>query len=145
MLYVVPGWVRRGETVVAVNVGGAVIPTGLSAFLMFDQKLGWAALAAAAIVAVPVHAGARLVQGVGVVVPALLPPVAAVLVAWATGADSVSAVAYVAGTLGTLVGADLLNLHRIRGLDAPVVSIGGAGTFDAIFVTGIVAALVTAA
>jgi uncharacterized membrane protein len=50
-------------------------------------------------------------------------------------------VAYVAGTIGTLVGADLLNLRRVQDLGAPVVSIGGAGTFDGIFVTGILAVL----
>jgi uncharacterized membrane protein len=43
--------------------------------------------------------------------------------------------------VGTLVGADLLNLGRLRGVGAPVASIGGAGTFDGIFVTGIVAVL----
>jgi uncharacterized membrane protein len=54
---------------------------------------------------------------------------------------NVAAVAYVSGTLGTLIGADLLNLGRIQGLGAPVVSIGGAGTFDGIFLTGVVAVL----
>jgi hypothetical protein len=52
-------------------------------------------------------------------------------------------VAYIAGTLGTLIGADLLNLGNIQGLGAPVVSIGAAGTFDGIFVTGIIAVLFT--
>ena len=37
--------------------------------------------------------------------------------------------------------AELLNLGRIQGLGAPVASIGGAGTFDGIFVTGILAVL----
>jgi len=46
--------------------------------------------------------------------------------------------AYIAGSLGTLVGADLLNLGKIRGLGAPVASIGGAGKFDGIFLAGIV-------
>jgi Protein of unknown function (DUF1614) len=32
----------------------------------------------------------------------------------------------VAGTFGTLVGADLLNLPRVRSLQAPMVSIGAA-------------------
>jgi hypothetical protein len=31
------------------------------------------------------------------------------------------------GILGTLIGADLLNLGKIQGLGAPVASIGGAG------------------
>jgi uncharacterized membrane protein len=50
---------------------------------------------------------------------------------------NVAAVAYVSGSLGTLIGADLLNLGKIQGLGAPVMSIGGAGTFDGIFLTGI--------
>ena len=49
--------------------------------------------------------------------------------------------AYVGGSLGTLIGADLLNLGVVRGLGAPVASIGGAGTFDGIFLTGVLAVL----
>jgi len=49
--------------------------------------------------------------------------------------------AYIAGSLGTLIGADLTNLDKVRGLGAPVASIGGAGTFDGIFLTGILAVL----
>jgi uncharacterized membrane protein len=54
-------------------------------------------------------------------------------------------VAYVAGTLGSLIGADLLNLHRVRGLGAPIVSIGGAGTFDGIYLAGITAVILAVA
>jgi uncharacterized membrane protein len=43
--------------------------------------------------------------------------------------------------LGTLIGADLMNLGHLHGLAAPVASIGGAGTFDGIFLTGILAVL----
>jgi len=50
--------------------------------------------------------------------------------------------AYIAGSLGTLIGADLLNLDKLTDLNAPVASIGGAGTFDGIFLTGIVAVLI---
>jgi uncharacterized membrane protein len=53
--------------------------------------------------------------------------------------------AYISGSLGTLIGADLLNLNNIQGLGAPVASIGGAGTFDGIFVTGILAVLLAPA
>ena len=48
---------------------------------------------------------------------------------------------YIVGTLGTLIGADLTNLRKLQGLGAPVASIGGAGTFDGIFLTGILAVL----
>jgi uncharacterized membrane protein len=53
-------------------------------------------------------------------------------------------VAYVSGVLGTLIGADLLNLNRISKLGAPVASIGGAGTFDGVFLSGIIAVILAA-
>ena len=40
-----------------------------------------------------------------------------------------------------LIGADLFNLGQIQGLGALVASIGGAGTVDGIFITGILAVL----
>jgi uncharacterized membrane protein len=144
MLYVIPAQRRTATKIVAVNVGGAVIPVALSAFLVVHNGIGWKALAATALVSAAVHWWARVVPGVGVVVPTLLPPLAAVAAAWVLNAQPIAAVAYVAGTLGTLVGADLLNLRRVRSLDAPVLSIGGAGTFDGIFVTGILAVLLAA-
>ena len=49
--------------------------------------------------------------------------------------------AYISGSMGTLIGADLTNLDKVQGLGAPVASIGGAGTFDGIFLTGILAVL----
>ena len=51
-------------------------------------------------------------------------------------------VAYVSGSLGTLIGADLLNLDKMRAIGTPIASLGGAGTFDGIFVTGILAVLI---
>jgi uncharacterized membrane protein len=65
-----------------------------------------------------------------------------VLLSYARAAPEKAApLAYISGSLGTLIGADLLNLDRINGLGAPVASIGGAGTFDGIFITGILAVL----
>ena len=45
--------------------------------------------------------------------------------------------------MGVLIGADLLNLHRIRRFQG-MISIGGAGLFDGIFLVGIVAVFLTA-
>ena len=39
---------------------------------------------------------------------------------------------------------NLLNLGKVQGLGAPIVSIGGAGNFDGVFVTGIIAVLLAA-
>ena len=71
----------------------------------------------------------------------LIPPVVAALVGWVLGAAHPDGVAYISGVLGTLIGADIMNLGKLRDLGAPVASIGGAGTFDGIFLTGIVAVL----
>jgi uncharacterized membrane protein len=39
------------------------------------------------------------------------------------------------------IGADLLPMKRLGELGTSVVSIGGAGTFDGVFLTGIIAVL----
>jgi uncharacterized membrane protein len=97
------------------------------------------ALVSTALVAALVHLLARPVPGVGIGLPALVAPVLAALSTRLFPAAPAAPLAYVCGTLGTLIGADLLNLGRIRGLGAPVASIGGAGTFDGIFLTGVLA------
>ncbi len=50
-------------------------------------------------------------------------------------------VAYVGGSLGALIGADLRHWRRLPELGAPGVSLGGAGTFDGIYITGLVSVL----
>jgi len=84
---------------------------------------------------------ARKVKGVGIVTPSILPPVIAAVVSYLLVPGSPAVVAYVSGTLGALIGADLTNLRGIGKLGAPMASIGGAGTFDGVFLTGIVAVL----
>ena len=86
---------------------------------------------------------ARPLKGVGIVIPTFVPPIAAALTALIISQSDAPVIAYVAGSLGTLIGADLLNLKKIAGLGAPVASIGGAGTFDGVFLTGIIAVLLT--
>jgi len=130
------------STTVAVNLGGAIIPTVVSLYLirshpqqLFQMFLG------VAITAVVVHVVARKVPGLGITTPAFIPPLTAALSAYLLAPSAPNVIAYVAGTLGTLIGADLTNLHDIATLGAPVVSIGGAGTFDGVFLSGIIAAL----
>jgi uncharacterized membrane protein len=98
-------------------------------------------IAAVAVVTVAARFSARPVPGVGIVAPIWVSPLAAAACALLLAPQAPAPVAYVSGTLGTLVGADLLLLGRIRRLGAPLVSIGGAGTFDGIFLTGILAVL----
>ena len=79
--------------------------------------------------------------GVGIAVPMFIPPLAAAAVSLILAFRQAPPVAYVSGSMGALIGADLLNLPRIAQLGAPIVSIGGAGTFDGVFLTGIIAGL----
>jgi uncharacterized membrane protein len=140
--YRVPAVEQSDSSILAVNVGGAVIPTALSVYLIVHDHVWEHSLIATACVAAIVFAVARPVEGVGIVTPTLLPPVAAGLMAITLGPPSEAAVAYICGTLGALIGADLMNLPRIRKLGGAVESIGGAGTFDGVFLTGLVAVLV---
>jgi uncharacterized membrane protein len=141
--YVIPIVRDWPGTVLAINVGGALIPGILSIYLIVKNKLYIRGLLAVAVVTFVAHQVARPVPGVGISLPIFVPPVVAALAAMALGWRHAAPLAYVAGTLGTLIGADLMNLNKIHGLGAPVASIGGAGTFDGVFLAGIVAVLLS--
>jgi len=128
-------------TILAINVGGAVIPILLSLYLLMRYDLWITGAAATAIVAFVVHRMATPIPGVGISVPTLAPPLLAAGVALALSRRFAAPIAYIGGNLGVLIGADLANLGRLRSLGAPVASIGGAGTFDGIFLTGVIAVL----
>lgn len=131
----------RGDTVIAINVGGAVIPVLLSAYLL--TRVGGVAPASIAtvVVALLVHHFARIIPGAGIAVPMFIPGIAAAILAILLTRERRPVVAYVAGTIGCLVGADVLNLAAVARLHAAVASIGGAGTFDGVFVSGVIAVL----
>ena len=141
MRYVVPVVVNWPGTLIAVNVGGAVIPGVMSLYLLIKQRLWVRGLIATACVAAVCHALAQPTRGVGIALPIFVPAVTTAIVAFILSRERAAALAYIAGSLGTLIGADLLNLSRVRGLRAPVAAIGGAGTFDGIFMIGILAVL----
>ena len=134
---------RVAEQVIAVNVGGAVIPVLFSLYLLPRAPLVPTLLTLAVVTAV-CKAIARPMPGVGITMPAFVPPLVAVAAALAfSGRGEAAPVAYIGGTLGTLIGADLLNLPAIRRMPAQLASIGGAGVFDGVFLVGILAALLT--
>ena len=141
MRYVVPVVVSWPGTVLAVNVGGAVIPTIMSTYLVVRYQLWLRAAIATAAIAFIIHSMATPVPGIGIAVPVFAPVVATAILAFILSREYAAPLAYIGGSMGTLVGADLLNLDKISGLGAPVASIGGAGTFDGIFLTGILAVL----
>lgn len=142
------------EQTVAVNVGGCIVPCLLSAWFLWQMQvsgvLGAWVILCVLIPALACYLLARPMPGIGIGVPVLLPPAVAAMTAILlapeiAGHESLAPrAAYMAGTLGTLIGADLahlLNRRTLAVLDAPLLSIGGAGTFDGIFLAGIIAVL----
>jgi uncharacterized membrane protein len=142
------------KTHILINVGGAIVPILISGYLVFfsipfcstNTSLSYFRLLVVMLfVTFMTHRSSRIVKGLGIATPMFGPPVATVLVTLVVDAISPMScptqIAYVGGTLGALIGADLLNLHKLPEIGAPVASIGGAGTFDGIFLTGLLSVL----
>ncbi len=133
---------RAREQIIAVNLGGAVLP-GLFSLYLLGRAPFAATILATVVVTLVAKRLSRPVPGVGITLPAFIPPLAAAAVAVLLAGNNAAPVAYISGVWGTLIGADLLNWPRFRDLGTLVLSIGGAGVFDGIFLVGIVAALLT--
>lgn len=141
MTYIVPMVRQTHATVLMVNVGGAIIPVCLSLYLLLKHRLYLLAAIGTAFVAMVCHYLAHPVPGFGIALPIFVPAIATAIIAIALTRRQAAPLAYISGSIGTLIGADLLNLGIVQSLGAPVASIGGAGTFDGIFVTGLLAVL----
>ncbi|MGC8555668.1 MAG: DUF1614 domain-containing protein [Conexivisphaera sp.] len=151
-----PRWTSF-ESLLAVNVGGALVPVSIATLMAVAGAAGprgpefLASIAAAtAIVAAITYRSSRVIGGVGIVVPTFVPPLASLASALASGGllglwPFVPAISYAGAVYGTLIGADVANLV-LRGdeIAAWLVSIGGAGTFDGIFVSGIISMILSA-
>lgn len=133
-----------GKTRIVVNVGGCVIPVAFCIYLLRHNPVDYLNLlvAVTAVTALS-YSSSRRLPGIGIGIPILLAPLAAALVSIALDAQHAAPLAYISGTLGVLIGADLLRLKDIRNMGVPLASIGGAGSFDGIFLTGIVAVLLS--
>lgn len=135
---------RRVErsTVVALNVGGGLIPV-LLALYQFARTNALFILLVTAIVTVVSYYAARVVPGIGIQMNPLLAPLTAALSAMLIAVPHAAPVAFAGGVLGTLIGADLLHLKDIQSMSAGVLSIGGAGVFDGIALCGLFALLLS--
>jgi len=142
MRYVVPVMVEWPGTVIAVNVGGALIPGAMSLYLLIRNRLWLRGSIATFGVTAVCHMLAQPVHGLGIALPVFTPGLAAAVAALLLSRRQAAPLAYISGSLGCLIGADLLNLDKVQGLGAPIASIGGAGTFDGIFLTGALAVLI---
>jgi uncharacterized membrane protein len=151
-LFWAPGWQRlRQDTVIAVNVGGCVIPLLLATWqtMHLFPAGGWPLAALAIVVLADIFTCywlARPVPRIGILLPGFAAALVAIGTSWLLlrGVDVLPyrpPVAFVAGVLGPLVGADLLHLRDITRVPVGVLSIGGAGTFDGIVLSSFLATL----
>jgi len=131
-----------GRTTIAVNLGGCLIPLTFSLYLVRHHPLTIVSVGLATVcVALVCNRFSRPVAGIGIGIPIFVAPLTAAIVAMLIDPAQSAPLAYISGTLGVLIGADLLRINDIRKMGVPIASIGGAGTFDGIFLTGIVAVL----
>ncbi|RMG71730.1 MAG: DUF1614 domain-containing protein [Nitrospirae bacterium] len=131
---------RFDERVIAINLGGAVLPLILSLYLLGRTPANLV-LAATGVTTVVSYMLSKPVPGVGIVMPAFVPPVIAALTALIFSREYASQIAYISGVMGTLIGADLLRIGQTKHLGATFLSIGGAGVFDGIYLVGLVSVL----
>ena len=139
------------ETIVSINLGGAILPVCISLYLLFQafsitgSSLMVPVGAGILVVALVTYFATRQVPGVGLRVPLLIPALTALLMSlllFGGAGIPATVVAFVSGTIGTLLGGNIARLNRIRDLEIPEMSIGGAGTFSAIFICCILPALI---
>ena len=131
--------IAQGTTI---NLGGAIIPIFISVF--FLTKIPFEPVLVATILMIIIcHHLARIVPGRGITLPAFVPPIFSALFALLLAPGFAAPTAFVSGVLGVLIGADILNLGKIRKMAPGMLSIGGAGVFDGIFLVGIVSVFLT--
>ena len=127
------------KQIIAINLGGCIIPLLLCAYLITRAPM-LPTVFATVITVIICFKISRVVPGTGIVIPSLLPPLIAVALAFLFSPGNKIPVAYISGVLGVLIGADILNLPNL-GSYPGVMSIGGAGVYDGIFLVGIISAL----
>ena len=138
----VPQLPFTGTTLITLNVGGGLIPGAFALYLVARTPItAMEALLASVLLAGISYAASRPIANIGIGMPVLIAPLCAALIALLINPEHSAPLAYVCGTWGVLIGADMFRLNDIRMMGVPTASIGGAGTFDGIFITGVIAVL----
>ena len=138
--------IYQTESVIAVNIGGCVIPMIVVIYELV--RLTYHGVFIAPFIAIIINICAcfflsRTIPGEGIVLPAFVPGLLAAVCGLVLYPENSPAVAFCAGVLGPLVGADLLKLQTFITRGSGLASIGGAGSFDGIVISGIVAILLS--
>ncbi len=136
-----PDWRHAAGAPIAVSVGGCLVPCALVAWeaLALQQHGVSLVLPAAAVLTTVAVCFAVTRPSDGIGVPADITAFVAACTALGLAPDHAVPVACAAGTLGPLLGAELLHLGDSVQREHGVVAIGGAATFDAILLSCLVA------
>ena len=134
------------ERIIAINVGGFVVPMLLVVYkaLLIGSRYPEVLIPLIMTVLINVFVCNLLAQPVpqiGITLPVLVPGVIAAISALLLAPTLAVPVAFCAGVLGPVIGADVMHLKKIRQTHVGLASIGGAGTFDGIVISGLVAVL----
>ncbi len=141
LFYRIPTRIYR-ERIVAVNLGGCILPAILSFYLITKVPLR-EVIVCTLLMTITAKLLSRPVKGLGIAMPAFIPPLFSAIFALIFVRNNPAPVAYISGVLGVLIGADLLNLHKLEKVGSGMLAIGGAGVFDGIYLVGIIAVLLT--
>ncbi|MGC8607242.1 MAG: DUF1614 domain-containing protein [Vulcanisaeta sp.] len=136
---------RIDKLFLEVNIGGAIIPVVTSVYLISTYLVGDMAILMAFIISLVISSiviwqSARLIPGIGIALPTALPVLLTLiltLISTVLFHANPLAFSYSLGSLSTLIGADLLNIKKVIRTMRGYVSIGGAGVFDGIYITGL--------
>lgn len=140
-----------GNWIVGINTGGAIIPIVLSIYLAVKNKLQWTRILLGIIVVAIITYFVTFPdpqKGIVSIFPLWLLPVifasiASIVLLW-KDKHKAAPLAYMSGTIGVLIGADVFHLMQLLEYEistkTPAV-IGGANVFDMVFVTGILAVI----
>jgi len=147
----IPEGYEPWETVISINLGGAVIPVAIACYLIYISMhstgtvITLLLIVGVLIVAALSFVSTRCVDGIGLRVPLFMPGLTALLCGFLLAGSiglSAGVIAFVSGTFGTLIGANIVKISRVRDLNVSEFSIGGAGTFGAVFISCILSALI---
>ncbi|MUN28815.1 DUF1614 domain-containing protein [Sulfuracidifex metallicus] len=135
---------QRMYTYIALNAGGAILPLITTLFLLFSlHALPLLLVIVETIMIILLSKSiAKVIPGVGVVMPPIIPSIISSFISYilffSVNPILVPLSAYISSVLGTLIGADILNMKRMLQDARPqMISIGGMGTFDGIFISGL--------
>lgn len=133
---------RVFDTTITLNLGGFLIPAIAMIYLMFTQP-DVTALEIMLIIIVAVTLLSSIVNGVGIVVPeymGILPIPFALLVA----PQEAASITFIAGMAGILLGVIALTVtFNKEKYGSAYLNIGGAGSFKAIYITVLIASLLS--